>query len=71
VANDCRNCKHNTYGGSPLIADWVACSHPITISKRSKSEPGDPAFVSLSGTDLRVQDMPTYLRDCPTWEPQP
>ena len=67
MSNDCRTCVHNTYGGSPQIADWVSCSHPITLRKMPQWEPGDPAFVSMRTGDLHISSIGD-IGECPTWE---
>lgn len=68
--SDCRTCKHNTYHGSPQIADWVDCSHPTTIAKAPRPEPGDPAWVNLMTADMKVGQMLAQMVGviCPAWE---
>jgi len=65
MVHDCRTCKHNTYIWS--VTDWVSCSHPVTLAKTPRHEPGDPAFVAMRTGDLRVENI-ADVADCPTWE---
>jgi hypothetical protein len=62
---DCRTCEHNTY--KSIDTDWVSCSHPITIRKSVRWEPGDPAFVSVITGDIPISRIHEFF-DCPTWE---
>jgi hypothetical protein len=68
---DCRTCKHNSYGDSPNLKDWVDCTHPITLAKTPKPEAGDPAWVNAMTSDMTVSDMACLISDCPAWEPRP
>ena len=54
--NDCRTCKHNTYGPT-ISAEWVSCSHPKTIAKTPRLEGGDPAWVNFMTADMPVSQM--------------
>jgi hypothetical protein len=63
----CRTCRHNTYGGSPQITEFVDCGHPITLDKTPKWKPGDPAMVSWRTADMHVRDL-WQIMPCPTWE---
>lgn len=69
VVRDCRTCKHNSYGESPEIKDWVHCVHPVTIAKGPKWEAGDPAMVGYRTSDVRVRDFADLHFPCETWEP--
>lgn len=67
--NDCRTCRHNTYGDSPSITDWVHCMHPVTAAKTPRWETDDPAMVGYRTGDVPVSQIHN-LRDCPTFEPK-
>ena len=62
---DCRTCKHNSYLN--VVKDWVSCSHPITLAKQPRPEPGDPAFVDFRTGDLHVAQLHNVPK-CPTYE---
>lgn len=73
VTGDCRTCVHNTYVGKD-VGEWVSCSHPVTVSKTPKPEPGDPAWVNMLTGDVQwsrldeVADCPCYSALTPTKE---
>jgi hypothetical protein len=62
---DCRTCKYNSY--KTISSSWVSCSHPITIAKAVRWEPGDPAWVNVLTGDIPRSRI-SELADCPTWE---
>lgn len=63
--NNCMTCKHNSY--LPNIVDWVSCSHPVTLAKEPKWEPGDPSFVSWRTADVRTTEL-AHFNPCPAYE---
>jgi hypothetical protein len=71
--SDCRTCQHNAYKNSPAIADWISCSHPITLRKTPKPEAGDPLWVNAMTSDLKVAQMAAFHLEegCPTYEAKP
>jgi hypothetical protein len=67
--NDCRTCKHNSYRtlSADVSSEWFSCSHPVTLAKQPRPEPGDPKMVDWRTADVRVQEI-FQFEDCPAWE---
>jgi hypothetical protein len=66
---DCRTCIHNYYRNASKETSeaWFACSHPLTLERGPKWQPGDPAMVSYRTGDVRMKDIVGFA-NCPTYE---